>query len=176
MPRPRFLPITSTQDGSADTDSNVALLPEEGKRSAMEIDDDEEDPDYQDLRPTKRRRTGEKNAPKKHGKLSVPDWEIVTGREARLGQPETRNALPVWAVPDRKEAREYVKKLTAKVDWEGILRHMEKLRLSEVNEGQDGPSRPTANGKPRRNQNPANRLKQYWQGVMTKSILKMDSD
>lgn len=177
MPRPRFLPIQSAQESSENLDANVATPSAGGRRSGGEVDDDdEEDPDYEDLRPVKRRRTGVKRIPKKHGRLTAPDWEIVRNREVGNRWPQEQDNLPAFAVLDRKGARTYVKRLTANVDWEGILQHFEKLKLSEAQRGQHQPIQSTTNGTPRRKPNPANQLKQYWQGVLTKSILRMDGN
>ena len=69
--------------------------------------------------------------------------------------PEKRPILPATAVPDRKRARDYVKRLTANVDWEEILRHLETMRVGEANGGQDEADQEKTNGKPRRIPTPA---------------------
>jgi hypothetical protein len=176
MRRPRFLPIKSAQQSTGNLDENVATTTTADMRPAMDVDDEEEDPNYEDLRPRKRRRTGVKSMPKRHGRLIAPDWDIVRNEEAGFRQPDKRTILPAIAVSGRKGAREYVKTLTANVDWEGMLRHLGKMRLNEATGGSGIPLPEPTNGKPRRSRNPANRLKQYWQGVLTKSILKMDAD
>jgi hypothetical protein len=185
MPRPRYLPITINQEPFTDVarDSHKQSLhsscniPAESVRSLARIEDEDEDPDYEDVRPTKRRRTGEKKLPKKHGKLTAPDWDIIRNGGAGARQPQNRPTLPTKVVSDRKEARDYVKRLTANVDWEEILRHLEMLRLNtaKADAGEaDQNDKPPA--KPRRGPSQATRLKQYWQGVLTKSVLKMDVD
>lgn len=181
MPRPKFLPITWSQEApsvvSEGYSEQFSGLPcrnrvtpsAEFVAPVLEEGDDEEDSDYEDLRPLKRRRTGIKKMPKKHGRLTAPDWEIVRNGAAGLGP-----FFPPKAASDRKEAREYVKRLTANVDWEDTLRRLEMLRLSAVQSGQSGTGQQGASNRPRRVPCPAKRLKQYWQGVLTKSVLKMD--
>lgn len=185
MPRPRYLPIAFGQDpfpeivrdshrqSLGSTDNNTSA---EAVRSPAEIADEEEDPDYQDVRPTKRRRTGAKKVPKKHGRLTAADWDIVRNGGAGVRHPQNRPTLPAKAVSDRKEARDYVKRLTANVDWEEILRHLEMLRLNAAksNAGETDQNKHTV--KPRRGLSQANRLKQYWQSVLMKSMLKMHVD
>lgn len=190
MPRPRFLPISLAHEASTG-----ALLGNHGQtsdgtgpdwenmtpsaaplRCGAEIDNEEEDPDYEDLRLSKRRRTDIKRVPKKHGKLTAPDWEVIRNREGGGGRAEKRPILPAKAVSGRKEARDYVKRLTANVDWENILRHLEMLRLTAEKPGHSEIDPGNANSKPRRGPSQVNRLKQYWHGVLTKSLLKMDAD
>jgi hypothetical protein len=188
MPRPRFLPIAFANDASSAAvqeqqnrpsgnagHENTRTFAEE-VRSTAEVDDDEEDPDYEDLRPLKRRKTGLKRVPKKHGKLTAPDWEVVTNGDAGPRRPLQQSILPARNVSNRKEARDYVKRLTANVDWEDILRHVEMLRPAEAKPIPDVKLQETTGVKPRRGPSQANRLKQYWQGVMVKSVLKMDAD
>jgi hypothetical protein len=185
MPRPRYLPIIVDQEPFSDVarDSHKQSLDASCHKSAepvrcpARIEDEDGDPDYEDVRPTKRRRTGEKKVPKKHGKLTAPDWDIVRNGGAGVGRSQNRPRLPGKVVSDRKEARDYVKKMTANVDWEDILKHVEVLRLNMTKEdaaGEADQSKPTV--KSRRGPTQANRLKQYWQGVLTKSVLKMDVD
>ena len=176
MPRPRFLPVQSAEKSTANLDENVASTAIEGRRSGMDVDDDEEDPDYEDLRPAKRRGTGVKRIPKRHGRLMAPDWEIVENGKVGTRQLQEQDMLPALPMLDRKGARTYVKRLTANVDWEGILRHFEKLKSSEAQGSQRELSQKIMSGTPRRKPNPANQMKQYWQGVLAKSILRMSSD
>lgn len=192
MPRPRYLPIAIPNEPLCPVLRNAYGQPssalerkEQNKisssvelaRSGDEIDDDEEDdPDYEDLRPLKRRKHGVKKSPKKHGRLTNPDWEIVRNGEGRIG-PTTKNPIfPGRGFSEPKDARDYVKKLTANVDWENILRHLETLRMSAVKSDSGIIDVKKGPAIPRRVQSPANRLKQYWQGVLTKSVLKMDAD
>jgi len=183
MPRPRYLPITVdhepfsdvAQDSyklSLDTLCNTSAEP---VRSPARIEDEDGDPDYEDVRPTKRRRTGEKKVPKKHGKLTAPDWDVVRNGGAGVKHSQNRPTPPAKVVSDRKEARDYVKRLTANVDWEDILKHLEVLRLNmtKLEAAEANQNQPTT-VKARRGPSQANRLKQYWQGVLTKSVLKMD--
>jgi hypothetical protein len=184
MPRPRYLPIPIDHEAFSDVaqDSNKLSLRAscskfvEPVRSSGRIEDEDEDPDYEDVRPNKRHRTGEKKMPKKHGKLTAPDWDIVMNGGVGGRNSQNRPNLPTKVVSNRKEARDYVKRLTANVDWEDILKHLEVVRMNttKVDAGEAGQNKP--NVKSRRGPSQANRLKQYWQGVLTKSVLKMDVD
>ncbi len=188
MPRPRFLPITSahealSRDVRANDDQSSQNSGREnmkssadGVRATMEVDDEEEDSDYEELPPLKRRRTGMKKGPKKHGKLTAPDWEVVRHGEVGAKHGEMRPSFPAKAVSGRKKAREYVKRLTADVDWEDMLRHLEMLRLNIAKSSPGEPEQEKTNSKPRRIPSQAIRLKQYWQSVLMKSVLKMDAD
>ena len=188
MPRPKYLPITIAYEpwSGAVQDSlgqSLGKLDRENMSmsadvvwSAAEMQDDEEDPDYEDVRPMKRRRTGEKKAPKKHGKLTAPDWDVVRNGGTGHKPSEQRPTLPAKAVSCRKEARDYVKRLTANVDWEDILRHVEILRSNAAKLSAGGAAQEKPNVRTRRDRSPANKLKQYWQGVLTKSMLKLDVD
>ena len=187
MPRPRYLPITlphevspgAVEEGCRQSigslDCKGVHMPAEALRSPRDIEDEEGDPDYEDVRPTKRRRTGEKKVPKKHGRLTAPDWEVV--RNGCGGRHSEKGAtLPAKAAIDRKEARDYVKKMTANVDWEDILRHLETLNFTAAtpNAGHMNRQRVDVKAKPGPSQ--ANRLKQYWQKVLMKSVLKVDGN
>jgi hypothetical protein len=176
MPRPRFLPVALAQGRISGWQQEAVHTSAGATRSAAEIDDEDEDPDYEDIRPVKRRRTGTKKILKKHGKLAAPDWEVVRDGEAGGRHSKKRPVSPVCFTGDRKEARGYVKRLTANVDWEEILKHLHKMKLCEVEGGIGRVDQARTNIKERRTPNPANRLKQYWQGVLTKSMLKMDAD
>ncbi len=185
MPRPRYLPIITPHEvlfgpvketcgqSVGSLDCKGVLIPAEALRPPNEIEDEEEDPDYEDVRPTKRRRTGERKVPKKHGRLTAPDWEVVRngcgGRHSEKG-----GTLSAKTVIDRKEARDCVKRMTANVDWEGILRHFETLNFSAATSNAGDMNQQGIGIKPRHGQSQANRLKQYWQRVLTKSVLKMD--
>jgi hypothetical protein len=183
MPRPRFLPITLPHEAVSGVvrdrcgQSSSIPDPEEVNTlanavpSAAEIDDDDEDSDYEDVRPLKRRRTGGKKMPKKHGKLTAPDWEVVRKGEAGVRR---RPMPPAVAMLDRREARNYVKRLTANLDWGDILRHLEMLKLAAARLGPGEMEPERTSKKPRRGPSQATRLKQYWQNVMTNSVMKMD--
>ncbi len=186
MPRPRYLPIAtphhevlsrpveeSCGQSVSFLDSKGVHMPVEALRPSREVEDEEDDPDYEDVRPTKRRRTGEEKVPKKHGRLTAPDWEVVrNGCGCR--QTEKGATLSAQTVIDRKEARDYVKRMTANVDWEGILRHFETLNFSAATSHASHNNQQGIDTKPRHGQSQANRLKQYWHRVLMKSVLKMD--
>lgn len=185
MPRPRYLPITLPHEVLSgpvedDCDQPVGSLdcrgvhvPAEALGPLREIEDEEGDPDYEDVRPSKRRRTGEKKVPKKHGRLTAPDLEVVRsgcgGRHCEKGA-----TLLAKSVVDRKEARDYVKRMTANVDWEGTLRHLETLNLSATTPSAGNMNQQRIDVKSRHGQSQANRLKQYWQRILVKSVLKTD--
>jgi hypothetical protein len=183
MPRPRFLPITLPHEAVSGVvwdhcgQSSSIPDPEEvntlanAVTSAAETDDDEEDSDYEDVRPLKKRRTGGKKMPKKHEKLIAPDWEVVWNGEAGARK---RPMPPAAAMLDRKEARDYVKRLTANIDWGNILRHLEMLKLTAAKLGPGEMEPERTSNKPGRGPSQATRLKQYWQNVMTNSVMKMD--
>jgi hypothetical protein len=186
MPRPRFLPITSSLE-VAISDPNIKVpFPEpsdrhaprldETPRSAAEMDDEEIDPDYKDEPPPKRRRTGTKRVPKKHGKLAPPDWEVIRGAPRASSEAGVRSSMLPTSVLDRKEASDYVKKLTANLDWEGIVRHLAKLRLDDAKSGPGDRDLADSGSKSRKKPDAAARLKRYWQTILTKGILKMDDD
>lgn len=185
MPRPRYLPITLPHEVSplaveeicgqpvGSSDCKGVHMPAEALRSPREIEDEEEDPDYEDVRPTKRRRTGERKVPKKHGRLTAPDWEVV--RNGCGGRHSEKGAtLPAKAAIDRKEARGYVKRITANVDWEDILKHLETLDFTAATPKSGHMNRQRVDTKAKPGPSQANRLKQYWQKVLMKSVLKMD--
>lgn len=188
MPRPRFLPIgfahgaspAIAQDHhrqpSPNVQKNTVGTMAEGVPSATEMDNDEKDSDYEDTRPLKRRRTGMKKIPKRHGRLTAPDWEVVRNGDAGIRTSEKRPIFPARPMSDKKEARAYVKRLTADVDWEDMLRHLERLRLkaAESAPGENGEKK--TDGKARRGPSQANILKQYWQNVLMKTVLKMHVD
>lgn len=184
MPRPRYLPISFAHKASPRTarDSSNPMqedmsTSEEAKRSAGEIyDEEEEDSDYEDVRPAKRRKTALKKEPKRHGKLIAPDWEVVRNGEVGVRNLDWRPMPLGKAASDRKKARAYVKKLTANVDWEYSLRQLEMLKSPPASSGLDETNGAKIDVRPRRGPSQANRLKQFWHNVLTKSVLRMHND
>lgn len=191
MPRPRFLPVRLSHEalpevaqvhsrqiqGNSDRrDKDAAAEAVGAAGSAAEIDDEEADPDYEDVRPAKRHRAGVNKMPKKHGKLTAPDWEVVRNGKSGHGNLKRKYMLPAGAAYDRKEAKDYVKRLTANMDWEDIFRHLGMLRVTAERTGRGGTNQEIINDKPRRGSSQANQVKQYLQNALTNSVVRMNLD
>lgn len=186
MPRPRFLPIGGAHEAVRQVvphhSSLTQSIPEQREinasaravASAAEIDDEEADPDYEDARPPKRRKTSVKKVPKRHGKLTTSDWEVVRMGNMAVEGTGRKKMPPQPIVYDRRKARNYVKKLTANIDWEETLRHLGTLKLATEESRPGERPQEMTQGKPRRGPSQANRLKQYLQKTLTNRVVEMN--